>query len=284
MPVPASSGESLPARRRIVVAGHELSYLRMGAGLAVVFVHGITTNSFIWRRILPRIARSYDVIALDLLGCGESAKPLSESYALRDHAERLAALIPALGLDRAHIVGHDLGGGMAQILAVRHPHLLRSLSLLNTVGYDAWPVQPILALRTPVIRELLMAAVDLGAMRLIVQRGLHHRERADDELMRLFMEPLRTSEGRRAFLHFARCLDNRDLTSIAASLPTLKLPVLIVRGDADPFLSGTISERLHADIPGSRLHHIPTASHFIQEDEPAEVCRLLLDFLDSTHD
>ena len=251
----------------------------MGAGTPLLLVHGITTYSFIWRRILPLLAEQYDVIAPDLLGCGASDKPLSESYALRDHAERLAAMIQALDLDRVHLVGHDLGGGMAQIMAVHHAHRLRSVSLLNTVGYDLWPVQPIIALRTPIIREILMAAVDMGAMRMIVQRGLHHRERADATLLDLFMEPLRSPEGRRAFLHFARCLDNRDLTSITPGLRRTTLPCLILRGDADPYLSCTISERLHADIRGSCLHRIPTASHFLQEDEPEEVSRVLLDFL-----
>jgi pimeloyl-ACP methyl ester carboxylesterase len=269
---------------KVRVGSHDLAYWRGGSGAPVLLVHGITTCSFIWRRIAPVLAQHYDVVAVDLLGCGGSDKPLTESYALRDHASRLAKFVEILGVGRVHFVGHDLGGGIAQIMAVRHAHLVRSVSMLNAVGYDFWPVQPILALRTPVIREFLMAAVNRSAMKLIVQRGLHHRDRANEELMSLFMQPLQTAEGRKAFLHFARCLDNRDLMSLAADLPHVKLPTLIVRGDADPYLSATIAERLHAAIPGSRLERIATASHFLQEDEPEILNQLLLDFLGGVHE
>lgn len=263
---------------KIKVGRHWISYARAGAGEPVLLVHGITTWSFIWRQVLPRLAERYEVVAPDLLGCGDSDLPLDESYALRDHAERIRELVEALGWDRFHFVGHDLGGGIGQIFAVRHPERLRDLALLNTVAYDFWPVQPILAMRTPMIRQLLMASVDWGTFRLIVRRGLYHPEALTPELLEYFLRPLRTAAGRKAFLHFARCLDNHQLTEIAEDLRHLPMPVLIVRGDADPYLSAVIAERLHAEIPHSRLRRIPTASHFLQEDEPQWLAQTLLQF------
>jgi pimeloyl-ACP methyl ester carboxylesterase len=181
-----------------------------------------------------------------------------------------------------HFVGHDLGGGIGQILAVRYPEMVSSLTMINTVAYDFWPVQPIIAMRTPILRQFMMAAADLGAFTLIVRRGLFHKERATPELMALFMKPMRTSEGRKAFLHFAECLDNRDLTSIAAALRRLRVPVLIVRGDADVYLSPQISERLHEQITASRLVRVATGGHFIQEDEPAWLTRTISEFLEES--
>jgi len=168
---------------------------------------------------------------------------------------------------------------MGQILAVRHPDRLIDLTLVNTVGYDFWPVPPITILRTPVVRELLMASLDLGALTLLVRRGLHHRGRCTAELMALFERPLETPEGRKAFLHFARCLDNRDLMDIASRIPQLTLPVLIVRGTADQYLSAAIAARLHREISGSRLVEVATAGHFFQEDEPERLAGLILDFI-----
>ncbi len=270
------------SRQAQMVGPHRLAFVRAGKGDPVLLVHGITTYSFLWRNVIPSLAEAFDVIAPDLLGCGDSDKPLDVSYAVRDHADRLHDFVLGLGLRRVHFVGHDLGGGIGQILAVKYPDLIRSLTMINTVAYDFWPVQPIIAMRTPIIRQIMMAAADAGAFKLIVRRGLHHKERATPELMALFMKPLRTAAGRKAFLHFAHCLDNRDLTSIAAQLRRLRVPVLIVRGDADVYLSPRIAEQLHDQIAASRLVRIATGGHFIQEDEPAWLARTVLDFLEES--
>jgi pimeloyl-ACP methyl ester carboxylesterase len=261
------------------VEGHKLAYRRLGSGAPVVLLHGITTYSFLWRNIAPALAQHHDVIALDLLGCGDSDKPLDVSYALAAHAQRLATFVQKLELGRVHVVGHDLGGGVAQIMATNHQQCVQTVSVINTVSFDFWPVQPIVALRTPVIRQLLMALLDVGAFERIVARGLYHKERVTPQLMELFMYPLRTAEGRKAFLHFARCLDNSNLTSIEPALAALEVPFLILRGDADLYLGAANAERLHATVPGSRLERCATAGHFIQEDEPEWVTRQLLDFL-----
>jgi len=124
--------------------------------------------------------------------------------------------------------------------------MLISVSMINMVAYDFWPVQPITAMRAPIVRQLLMGALDLGMMRLLVRAGLYHKERLNDELMDLFWMPLNRCEGRKAFMHFARCLDNHDLMDISDAISQIKVPSLIMRGDADPFLEATIAERLHA--------------------------------------
>jgi len=157
------------------------------------------------------------------------------------------------------------------------------MTLLNTVGYDFWPVQPITALRTPIVRQFMMATFDLGTFRLVVKRGLYHKELLTPELMEDFTMPMQTSQGRQAFMHFARCLDNHNLTDIAEDLRHLEMPVQIIRGDADPYLSAAISDKLHAEIPGSVLEHIRTASHFAQVDEPGLVADLVRSFALSVH-
>jgi len=266
----------LSRKETLKISGHTMTYHREGKGEPVLLVHGITTYSFIWRNIIPLLSKDYDVTAVDLLGCGDSDKPLDVSYAIKDHAERLYEFVTRLGFGKFHFVGHDLGGGMGQIFAIRHPDLLHDLTLINTVAYDFWPVQPITALRTPIVRQFLMASFDLGTFKLVVKRGIYHKERVTNELMALFMKPMQTNEGRKAFMHFAKCLDNHNLTEIEDDLRKLKIPVLIIRGDADPYLGATIAEKLHREIPGSRLVRIPTGGHFIQEDEPEQIARELI--------
>lgn len=266
-----------------MVDGHRIAYHRSGAGPTLLLVHGITTYSFIWRRVIPLLETEYDVIAVDLLGCGDSDMPLDTSYSIQDHATRLREFANALGIDRLHFVGHDLGGGIGQIFAVRYPEMLYDLTVINTVAYDFWPVQPITALRTPIVRQLMLASFDLGTFRLVVNRGVYHKDRVTQELMDLFTAPMKTSLGRKAFMHFARCLDNHNLTDIAEELRHLQVPLLILRGDADPYLSSSIAEKLHAEVPDSRLERIATGSHFIQEDEPEWIADRLRGFMGQHH-
>lgn len=188
-----------------LVNGHRIAFHREGKGETVVLVHGITTNSFIWRRIVPLLRDDFEVLAVDLLGCGGSAMPLHVPYSLSNHADILVGLAEELGLDRFHLVGHDVGGGVSQIFAVRYPNYLIDLALVNSVANDFWPVQPIIAMRTPIVRQLAMATLDLGALRLIVGHGLYRKDRLTADLMSLFWQQMRTRLGRKAFLHFAGC-------------------------------------------------------------------------------
>lgn len=279
--VAGSHFASLPLQS-VRVGGHTLAFRRAGQGQPVLLVHGITTHSFLFEGVMRRllVPGGLDLVAVDLLGCGASDRPLDVSYALKDQAELLVRFCAELGLGPVHVVGHDVGGGVGQILAVRHPRLVRSLALINTVGYDHWPVQPISSLRTPVIRQILLAAIDAGAFQLLIRRALFHKDRLTPALMAEFNAPLATAEGRKAFVHFARCLDNANLMEIAADLKRLHLPTTVIWGLADVYLAFAIAERLVADIPGARLVKLPTAGHMATLDEPELVAEALREHLD----
>ena len=263
----------------IQIQGNSITYYREGKGEVILFVHGITTFSFIWRKMVPFFRDKYDIILLDLLGCGDSDKPLNEDISLKRQAHLIHEFCQKLGISRFHMVCHDVGGGIGQIFAVHYPDLLYNLILINSVAYNFWPVQPIIAMRTPIIRQIAMATLDFGMFELIVKRGLYHKTHFSDDLMVFFWKPMKTPLGRKGFLHFAKCLDNKNLTEIENELRQLNLPVLIIRGEADIYLSASISEKLHAEIPNSVLLKIETAGHFIQEDEPEKISTSILDFI-----
>lgn len=256
-----------------------LAYRRTGQGEPVVLVHGITSSSFIWLPVIPYLEDRWDVIAVDLLGCGASDRPEGADLSIRAHAARLRELVDAIGLDRFHLVGHDVGGGISQIFSVRNPERLLSLALVNTVGYDFWPVQPIIAVRTPFLRQLAMATLDLGMLRLIVRRGLYNKDRLTPELLESFRCEVTARESRRSFLRFTRCLDNEHLLEISDDLSKLSVPTLILRGEQDVYLSAEIGRRLLRDIPESRLVTVGPAGHFIQIDQPKMLADHLIQHL-----
>lgn len=261
--------------------GFRLAYHRGGQGEPMLLIHGIITYSFIWRNLMPSLEEQNDVIAIDLLGCGQSDKPVGVDYSISAQADLIKKFMQKLGIDRFYCITHDIGGGIGQILATRYPESVKKLFMINTIAYDFWPVQPILAMRIPIIRQLAMAAMEFGIFRVLVARGMYHKDRVTDDLMELYWEPMKTREGRQGFLQLAKCLDNRQLMDIADDLRKLKIPVMIVRGDADPYLGPELAEKLHKEIPGSRLQHIETGGHFIMEDEPEQLVGLIKDFISS---
>jgi pimeloyl-ACP methyl ester carboxylesterase len=256
----------------------EIAYFAKGKGQPVLLLHGITTYSFIWRKISPLLETGYRVLGIDLPGCGASSKGVEKAFSIKNHAFLLNDFLEEIGIQKMHLVGHDVGGGIAQIFAVNFPEKLFSLTLVNSVAYDFWPVQPIIAMRTPIIRQLAMSTLDKGALQLVVRRGLYHKKNLTKELLDFFWEPMKTKEGRKAFLHFAASLDNNELLEIEEKLHQLQLPVLIMRGDADQYLSAAIAEKLANNIQGAKLVRIPTGGHFMQEDEPEHIAKELRAF------
>ena len=119
--------------QHVTIHGHDVGYRRAGDGEAVVLVHGLAGSSRTWRAVMPTLAANYDVIAPDLLGHGESAKPMGD-YSLGAHASGLRDLLDALGVARATIVGHSFGGGVAMQLAYQHPDRCDRLVLVASGG------------------------------------------------------------------------------------------------------------------------------------------------------
>ncbi|WP_372651754.1 alpha/beta fold hydrolase [Draconibacterium sp.] len=265
--------------QNIGVRGKKITYYRYGKGETVLFIHGITTYSFIWKEVIPFLKDDYEIVMLDLLGTGDSDNALDENISIKKQAYVIKDFCDQLALSKFHLVCHDIGGGIGQIFAVNWPDLLYDLTLINTIGYNFWPVQPIIAMRTPIIRQIAMATLDLGMFQIIVKRGLYHKEKLSDEWMQEFQKPLKNSSGRKGLLHLAKCLDNTNLTELKEDLRNLQIPVLIIQGEADVYLSSSIAEKLHSEIKTSTLVKIKNAGHFAQIDEPKKIAELLLNFI-----
>ncbi len=250
-----------------------------GEGEPVLLVHGVLSYSFIFEPIVPRLAKHYRVLVPDLLGCGESEK-VEANLSISAHAARALELMDELELERVHLVGHDVGGGVAQLMVLDAEERFRSLCLINPVGYDYWPVPAIETLRLPIIRQLVMASFDLGTLKALIRHGLAHPERLDAALFARFAEPFSTQAGRQSFLAFLRALSASELMERAKELTELALPTLVLHGAKDHYLSTEITLRLAEDIPGARLEHLEDAGHFAMLDAPEAVAEALLTLLD----
>src|SRR3954449_9111841 len=120
-------------RETLVVHGHRLAYLRAGDGPPLLLLHGIANNCETWAEVIPRLAETHTVIAPDLLGHGESDKPRGD-YSIAAYANGLRDLTSVLGIERAPVVGHSLGGGIALQFPYQFPERCERLALVGSGG------------------------------------------------------------------------------------------------------------------------------------------------------
>src|SRR3954462_1973088 len=151
------------APRSIELHGHPMTYRMAGDGPALLLLHGITSSSQTWASVLPALAEHHTVIAPDLLGHGESAKPRGD-YSLGAYASGVRDLITALGHDRATVVGHSLGGGIAMQFAYQYPERVERLVLIASGGLGR-EVHALLRAATLPGSELALALLGGGWLR-----------------------------------------------------------------------------------------------------------------------
>jgi pimeloyl-ACP methyl ester carboxylesterase len=242
-----------------------------GAGEPVVFLHGFPTSGHLWSDVVPLVPAGHRVVVVDLLGYGRSDRPLGRPVGIRAHADRIIELLDLLGINYACVVGHDIGGGIAQWLAVRYPQRVSRLCLVDSVAFKEWPTRDVKLARAmlPLTRHL-PATWLLSILRSDLLRGYQDHDRGVRSI-ELYVRPFASTEGRDAFMEHLIALDSADTVSVGARLKEIVAPTAIVWGRHDPFLGLDIGQRLKDAIPGSTLEVIPTASHFSPEDAPAKV-------------
>jgi pimeloyl-ACP methyl ester carboxylesterase len=254
----------------------------------VVLLHGIAGTSATWDAVIPRLAEHYDVLAPDLLGHGESAKPRGD-YSLGAYANAVRDLLEALGKNRATLVGHSLGGGIAMQFAYQFLERCERLVLVDSGGLGR-EVHPLLrAAALPgagLVLPWLSTTTSRGVGALV--RGMNRlgiRAGPDlDETWRGFVS-LREPAARRAFIQTVRgVMDLSGQRVIANERLYLAegLPTLIVWGEADPLLPVRHARAAHERIAGSRLEIFPEAGHFPHRDDPERFARVLADFIRTT--
>lgn len=251
-----------------------------GAGEPVVFVHGFATSGHLWRDVVSLMPAGRRLVVFDLLGHGRSDPPGRRPLGLGAHAERLVALLDALGITSACIVGHGVGGGVAQALALRQPARVSRLALVASVAFDRWTSRDVRIARAtlPIMRHLPPAWL-LSMVRAELERGYADPVRATHAIDR-YARPFATEPGRDALVRHIAALDTRESSALGTRLGELAIPVRVIWGAQDPFLPLPLGQRLADAIPGATLDVIPDARHFLPEDAPRQVADSLTALLD----
>ncbi len=269
-----------------LIHGQRLANGAHGVGEPVVLIHGTPSSSYIWRNVVPELVDSgHRVHLFDLLGYGLSERPWDPAVdtSVSGQVPILKGLIAHWGLDRIHIVAHDIGGAIAQRFCIFNPESVKSLTLIDTVSFDSWPSK-----RT---NEQMKAGLDA----LIKKPDEEHREyfrnwilstvRDEDQMragsLETFVNYISGPVGQGSFFqHQVRHYDHKHTSELNDRISELgKMPVQILWGENDAWQVVDWAHKLHAAIPGSLLHILPECGHFAMEDRPGPISELLTAFL-----
>lgn len=268
----------------LLVDGHRIAYGIEGDGPPIVLLHGTPAFSHIWRNVAPALVEAgHTVYVYDLLGFGRSERPadLAVDTSVTAQLPILLALLEAWGLERAHIVAHDIGGAVAQRLAVFHPERIVSLTLIDNVSFDSWP--------SPRTRQQIAAGLDALITAPDAEHRAHTRawlttaitnpDRLSDDTVDVYLDMVSGPVGQASlYQHQIAHYDPKHTMDVGARLGELAMPVQIIWGEEDAWQVVDWAHRLHAAIPGSSLTIIEGGGHFVMETDPARIASEVIAF------
>lgn len=279
-------------KKFLSVGDARVAYHEGGNGIPVLLLHGCPFSSFIWRNVIHQLSPHYRCLAPDLLGLGDTETPKNADWSLRAQAAMIVGFLDVLGVEEVHIVGHDHGGAVAQLLAAEHPKRIARLILSNAEAYDNWPSEterPFVKLtQVPVLGDVIMW---LYARRPVFQLALREAKAVSNPATlttELLDGYIRANLGNRhcrkktkRFLVFQFDPENNRTTQeLLDGLRRFDHPTLLLWGKDDVHFGVEWGQRLLEDIPGAvRLDLIENAGHLVMEEQPGFFAKHILNFL-----
>jgi pimeloyl-ACP methyl ester carboxylesterase len=273
-----------------VIHGHKRAFTIAGNGPPLLLLHGIGSNRTTWRPVLATLAEHFTVIAPDLLGHGDSAKPRAD-YSLGGFANGMRDLLGVLGIERATVVGHSFGGGVAMQFAYQFPERTERV-VLEASGGLGREVTPLLRALTLPGSATVLAALDAlpgnVAVKLVAEIARRLPEgplAADTHEVVKVLEGLRGRESRTAFLHVlshvidwrGQLVTMRDRAYLAAGMP-----IMVMWGEGDTVLPISHATSAVESMPAAQLVTFPGVGHFPHAERPAEFAAAVIEFVEAT--
>ncbi len=282
--------------RFVNINGYRIHYVEQGQGDPVLFIHGNPTSSYIWRNILPKVARESGKrgIAPDLIGFGKSDSPEDGEYSAQFHAEILEGFIETLKLRNIILVLHDWGGPIGTSYAVGHPGNIRGVALLETFLWDlSWEdfgkAKTLFRLFRSPFGYLLLQVMNFFVDS-VIPRAVLKKENLTQEVMARYREPFPTISSRRAVRQFPRLLPIEGkpkeswlfIKRMEEKLPLLKSPVMWIKASPGVIISKETEYHLielSARLPQLIVRDFGPGLHYLQEENPDKIADLILSWM-----
>jgi len=261
------------------IDGVPIRYVRAGQGPPLVLVHGFGSSLYTWSDVLPELARSHDVVALDLPGFGGSGLP--EAFSFEHLPAAVVGLMDRLGLERASLAGNSLGGATVAWIAATRPERVERQVLIDAAGFQLTAAERPLLLRLlalPGASLLQRLPVRRAIVRTALRQTFADPSRISDEDLDEYVAPALRPEVGEAALVLARH-QGPGPDALRALLRRVRAPTLLVWGREDRWIPLAHAERFKSALPGSRLVVLEGVGHMPQEEQPDALLRLLREFL-----
>ena len=290
-----STPEALVTRRHEprpqirVVHGHRRAYVIAGRGPALLLLHGLGCDHTTWSPVVKRLARRFTVIAPDLLGHGGSDKPRAD-YSLGGYANGMRDLLALLSIERATVVGHSFGGGIAMQFAYQFPQYTERLMLVAPGGLGR-EVNPVLrALTLPGASHALAVAASppvLALANFVGSRASAAKVPGASDLLGALsvLAGKHDAAERDAFLHVLRAVVDwrgQVVTMNDRAYLTANMPTCVLWGGKDTVIPVTHADAARRAMPSARVELLPAAGHFPHEEFPDRFASILTDFVRTT--
>jgi epoxide hydrolase 4 len=285
-----------PWKHELVEAnGIRFHYVTAGEGPLVLLLHGFPQFWYAWRHQIPALATRFKVVAPDLRGYGETDKPPRVAdYRTGVLAADVAALVKALGHERAHVVGHDWGGGVAWTAALQQPQAIDKLAVLNCPHPRAFAKALRSNLRQlgrswymfffqiPAVPELVFRLAPGRVVERTFRGMTVRKDTFTDEDLRRFREAMEKPGALTAAINYYRATFRNvaAMRELERSEARIAAPTLLIWAEDDVALGKELTYGMEPLFSGPfRIHYVPGCSHWVNEEQPELVNRLLLEFL-----
>jgi len=271
------------------IHGYRRAFIHAGQGPTLLFIHGIGDCSDTWHELIPQLAQDHTIIAPDLLGHGRSDKPRAD-YSVAAYANAMRDLLSVLGVDRATVIGHSFGGGVAMQFAYQYPERCERLVLVSTGGVNA-EIHPVLRLASAPNADLILPLLQFPGARVAgrcmfkLLELLGTDTGLDADHLLVMFDALPDARTRHAFLRALRsAVDWRgqSITMLDRCYLASSIPTLLVWGARDAVIPSRQARIAHLAMPGSRLEVFERAGHFPHLTDSARFLSVIRDFLATT--
>ena len=276
-----------PDSKFIAIRNVEVHYKIKGKGDNVlIFLHGFGASIFTWHKVIKPLSQNYTLIAYDRTGFGYSSRPMpgewggDSPYSQESQVEQIVALMDALGVDKAVLVGNSAGGVTAVLTTLKYPERVKALILVGAAIFKGGPpgwLNPFM--RIPQVKrlgQLLIRKYYANFFEKARKRAWHDPSKQTEEILAGYRKPMRARDWDRALWEFALAYKS---SSLKERLSDIKVPVLVITGEDDRIVPPEASEKIARKIPNAELAVISNTGHLPHEEAPEEFLEVVNNFL-----